>query len=160
VVVISFIVPGQPHGKGRAKIVKIGGFSRMATPQKTVAYEGLVAMAAKQALHGRPLLEGPVDVQLEIRCQVPASWSQKKQRMALAGEIRPTTKPDADNVVKAVFDGCNGVLWRDDVQVCDLRVKKRYSADPGVTVDAFEVIAPAQQTELPAVRHLEAANAF
>lgn len=159
-VVVSFIVPGQPQGKGRPKIIKIGGFSRMATPQKTVAYEGLVAMAAMQALHGRPQFEGPVDVTLQIRFPVPASWSQKKQRMALAGEIRPTTKPDVDNVVKAIFDGCNGVLWRDDVQVCDLRLSKRYSADPGVTVEAFEVIAPAQQTELPQMRHLEAANAF
>lgn len=159
-VVIEFVVPGQPQGKGRPRIGKIGQHARMFTPAKTVAYEGLIALAAQQALHGRPLLEGAVDVALDIRCQVPASWSLKKQRMALTGEIRPTTKPDADNVVKAVFDGCNGVLWRDDVQVCDLRVRKRYSADPGVTVEAFEVIAPKQQTELPELRQREAADAF
>jgi Holliday junction resolvase RusA-like endonuclease len=46
----------------------------------------------------------------------------------------PTTKPDADNVVKAVFDGLNGVAFRDDVQVVDLRVRKRYSATPAVRV--------------------------
>jgi Holliday junction resolvase RusA-like endonuclease len=160
VVVIDFIVPGHPQGKGRPKIVKIGGFSRMATPTKTVAYEGLVAFAAKQALAGRPAFDGPVDVTMHIRCPIPASWSQKKQRMALSGEIRPTTKPDVDNIVKAIFDGCNGVLWRDDVQVCDLRLTKRYSADPGVTVEAFEVVAPAQQVEIAAVREREVADAF
>ena len=47
---IAFTVPGAPQGKGRAKIVKIGGFSRMATPAKTVAYEGLVAHAAALAM--------------------------------------------------------------------------------------------------------------
>lgn len=136
---ISFTVPGQPQGKGRAKIVKIGGFSRMATPAKTVAYEGLVAHAAQHALNGSPMLDGPVDVNLHIECQVPASWSQKKQRQALAGEIHPTTKPDIDNVVKAIFDGCNGVLWRDDVQVVNVCVAKRYSAAPCVRVKAWVI---------------------
>lgn len=131
---IRFQIPGQPQGKGRAKIVKIGGFSRMATPAKTVAYEGLVAHAAQQAMAGRPLFDGPVSVSMALDCQVPASWSAKKQRRALAGEIRPTTKPDVDNVVKAVFDGLNGVAWRDDVQVVELSVWKHYSATPRVDV--------------------------
>lgn len=139
---ITFTVPGQPQGKGRAKIVKIGGFSRMATPAKTVAYEGLVAHAAAQALAGRPMLDGPLGCFLHIDCQVPASWSAKKQREALAGVILPTTKPDADNVVKAVYDGCNGVLWRDDVQVVDGGQRKRYSANPGVRVEVWQVMLP------------------
>jgi Holliday junction resolvase RusA-like endonuclease len=136
---VGFTVPGQPQGKGRPKIVKIGGFSRMATPPKTVAYEGLIAHAAQTALAGRPLLDGPVGLTLILDCQVPASWSAKKQRAALAGEHMPTTKPDADNVLKAVCDGCNGVLWRDDVQVVELRVRKRYAAVPCVRVEAWEL---------------------
>lgn len=147
---IAFTVPGQPQGKGRAKIVKIGGFSRMATPAKTVAYEGLIAHAAAIALAGRPMFDGPVRVVLEIDCQVPASWSQKKQRQALAGDLMPTTKPDVDNVVKAVFDGCNAVIWRDDVQVTDLVLRKRYSATPCVRVQAEPRFEEAKQQELAA----------
>ena len=146
--VISFVVPGRPQGKGRAKIVKIGGFSRMATPQKTVAYEGLIAHAAQAAMAGRPMFEGAVAVNLFIDCQVPASWSQRKQRMALAGEILPTTKPDKDNVIKAVYDGCNGVLWRDDVQVVDGRQRKRYSATPCVRVEVWSVAESVPQAQL------------
>ena len=131
---IEFTVPGQPQGKGRAKIVKIGGFSRMATPAATVAYEGLIAHAAQSAMQGAPLIDGPVACLVEMRLQVPASWSKKKQTEALAGGVLPTTKPDIDNVVKAIFDGMNGVVWRDDVQVVDLLTKKRYSATPGVVV--------------------------
>lgn len=142
---IAFTVPGQPQGKGRAKIVKIGGFSRMATPQKTVAYEGLVAHAAQLAMAGRPMLEGAVSVNLFIDCQVPASWSQKKQRQALAGEVFPTTKPDVDNVVKAIFDGLNGVLWRDDVQAVDCRIRKRYAATPCVRVEVWPIDEPLQE---------------
>lgn len=139
---ISFTVPGQPQGKQRPRIGKIGQHARMFTPAKTVAYEGLVAHAAQQALAGAALMDGPVAVNLFLDCQVPASWSGKKQRAALAGEHWPTTKPDADNVVKAVFDGCNGVLWRDDVQVVQLRVVKRYAATPCVRCEAWSLVQP------------------
>lgn len=141
---IRLTIPGAPTGKGRPKVVKIGGFTRMATPAKTVAYEGLVAHAAQQAMQGRPLFDAAVSVNLFIDAAVPPSWSQKKQRMALAGEVLPTTKPDADNVVKAIFDGLNGVLWRDDVLVVDLRVRKRYAATPCVRVEVWSVDEPVQ----------------
>jgi Holliday junction resolvase RusA-like endonuclease len=142
--VIAFTVPGQPQGKGRPRIGKVGPHARMFTPVKTVAYEGLVAHAAQIARDGRPLLEGPVRVAMSIDCQVPASWSGKKQRIALAGELVPTTKPDIDNVVKAIFDGLNGVVWKDDVQVVDLRVRKRYSAVPCVRVQITPAIEEKQ----------------
>jgi len=132
---ITFTIPGQPQGKGRPRVGKIGAHARMYTPAKTVAYEGLVAHAAQLAMDGLALLDGPVSVRLAILCQIPASWSQKKQRAALAHELFPTTKPDVDNVVKAVFDGMNGVVWKDDVQAVEVSVRKRYSSTPCVHVE-------------------------
>ena len=123
----------------------------MFTPAATVAYEGLVAHAAHQAMAGRPLFDVPVTVAMRIECQVPESWSAKKQRMALAGEIRPGTKPDADNVIKAIFDGLNAVLWRDDALVCELHMRKLYSATPRVVVEVCPVHA-VQQDAIAACR--------
>lgn len=157
---IAFVVPGAPQGKGRPRIGKVGQHARMFTPAKTAAYEGLVAHAAQLAMAGRPLIEGAVGCNLFIDCPVPASWSQKKQRMALAGEILPTTKPDKDNVIKAVYDGCNGVLWRDDVQVVDGRQRKRYSATPCVRVEVWELAEPVQQQTLVVDRRDELMGAF
>lgn len=138
---IAFTIPGQPQGKGRPRVGKAGQHARMFTPAKTVAYEGLIAHAAQQARGDAPLIEGAAAVELSLRCAVPASWSKRKQAQALLGEIRPTTKPDADNVLKAVLDGCNGVLWRDDVQVVDVLVRKHYDATPRVEVRAWAVTA-------------------
>ena len=143
--IVTFTIPGQPQGKGRARIVKIAGSSRMATPKETLAYEGLIAHAAMVAMAGRPMLDGAIAVNVFIDCQVPASWSAKKQARALAGEIFPTTKPDTDNVIKAVYDGCNGVLWRDDVLVVDGRQRKRYAGVPCVRVEAWELQQPLKQ---------------
>lgn len=131
---ITFTIPGQPQGKGRPRATAHGGRARMYTPAKTASYEGLIAMVAGTAMGSQALLEGAAFVSLDIRCQVPASWSKKKQAQALAGEIHPTTKPDVDNVEKAVFDGLNGVVWKDDVQVIEVAKRKRYAAVPGVVV--------------------------
>lgn len=132
---ITFTIPGQPVGKGRPRVGKVGGFSRLYTPEKTVSYESLVGYSAAQAMAGRPLVDGAVSVRLHIAVQIPASWSKAKQQRALAGQEFPTTKPDIDNVEKAVFDGMNGVVWKDDVQVVEVAKSKRYSLTPGVTVE-------------------------
>lgn len=137
---LKFTVPGAPIGKGRPRVTTRGGkFATMYTPEKTVNYEGLVAHSAKVAMAGMPLMDGPASVRLDIVCQVPASWSQKKRAQALAGQVYPTTKPDIDNVEKAIFDGLNGVVWRDDVQVVDVAKRKRYGDTPGVSVTIIPI---------------------
>ncbi len=132
---IQVIIPGQPQGKGRPRIGKIGQHARMFTPAKTVAYEGLVALCAQEALRGAPLLGGAVRVRMNLWCQIPVSATKRHRAEMAAGSRRPTTKPDIDNVVKAIFDGFNGVLWRDDVQVVELTVSKHYADTPSVVVN-------------------------
>ncbi|MEI2416196.1 RusA family crossover junction endodeoxyribonuclease [Orrella sp. JC864] len=144
---IVFTVPGAPKGKGRAKstarIVTKGGkplaITRHYTPQETAAYMSLVRLAAAQAMAGRPPYTGPIQMHIQIVCPVPASWSLTRRRRALAGEIMPTVKPDSDNVEKAVKDGMNGVVYRDDVQVVDDSKSKRYGEVAGVTVTLTEM---------------------
>jgi Holliday junction resolvase RusA-like endonuclease len=131
---VSFLVPGEAVGKGRPRVSTIGGHARMFTPQKTANYETLIAMAAQQAMAGRELLAGPVMVEMKIFVSVAASWSKKKTAEALSGEVMPTKKPDADNVLKAICDGINGIVFKDDVQVVNVSLSKRFSATPGVSV--------------------------
>ena len=132
---IVFTVPGQPVGKGRPKTAVRGGkFAHMYTPEKTVNYEGLVSMAGKEAMCGQIPMTGPLLVTLEIVLQVPASWSKKKQAAALEGIVLPTKKPDLDNVIKAIFDGLNGVCYMDDVQIVESHQRKIYGVKVGVKV--------------------------
>ena len=137
---IAFIVPGRPVGKGRPIAGRsFAGFTTLRTPQKTINYEGTVALFAAQCMAGRAPLEGPVALALSINYDVPASWSKKKREAALRGEVRPTSKPDCDNVIKAIGDALNGVVWKDDVQVVTLYAEKRYAEAPGVTVRVKEL---------------------
>lgn len=131
---IVFTVPGEPQGKGRPRIGRVGPHARMFTPAKTVAYEGLVALAAQEAMQCRDIITGPVLIELHILHGVPQSMSKKRKALALAGELLPMKKPDTDNVLKAICDGCNGVVWKDDVQATDGVFRRRYSETPGVRV--------------------------
>lgn len=131
---VTFLVPGEPIGKGRPKIGRVGGHARMFTPTKTANYESLIAIFAHEAMQGRDLLTGPVLMELRIVVPIAASWSKKKTAEALAGEVMPTKKPDADNVLKAICDGINGIVFKDDVQVVNVSMSKRFGETPGVTV--------------------------
>lgn len=136
---IRFTVPGQPIGKGRPRATTRGGSARLYTPQRTRDYEGLIGMHGALAMAGRPPLVGPLAVVLDIRLQVPASWSRAKRADALAGRLLPTGKPDKDNVIKAIYDGLNGVCWVDDAQICEGVQRKRYADEPGVVVEIEEI---------------------
>jgi Holliday junction resolvase RusA-like endonuclease len=132
---ITFHVPGVPVAKARARITTRGGKVRSFTPPKTVAFEGLVALAAEKAMEGADPLSGPVSLTLFVELPVPQSWSLKKKRAALEGELQPCGRPDLDNYIKSVSDGGNGILWNDDSQVTMLLATKRYAVQPGVHVE-------------------------
>jgi Holliday junction resolvase RusA-like endonuclease len=132
---VHFTIPGAPIGKGRPIAGKsFAGFTTLRTPSKTVKYESEVRLFAAQAMGGRDLIDCAVAVRLAIYCAIPKSMTKKDRLRVERDELRPTTKPDLDNVVKAIFDGMNGVVWKDDVQVVDAAVSKRFSDNPRVIV--------------------------
>jgi len=86
-----------------------------------------VKLRAAEAMKGRSMIEGPVNVIFRMHIVPPDSWSQKKKNDALSGKIYPTVKPDVDNVLKLICDACNGIVWKDDKQACDGGFSKRYA---------------------------------
>jgi Holliday junction resolvase RusA-like endonuclease len=132
--IIEFRIPGEPVAKGRPRSFIRGGHVGHYTPEKTARYENLVRLAAQQAMAGREPEQGAVAITVRAYMTIPASWSLRKQKQAALGDITPTKRPDLDNIIKAIKDGANGVVWRDDAQVVDVRASKRYSATPYVAV--------------------------
>ncbi|GLV28175.1 hypothetical protein TomTYG75_06990 [Sphingobium sp. TomTYG75] len=128
---LAFTVPGPPVAKGRARVGMIAGKARMFTPSATVAYEGLIALAAEKAMDGAEPYLGPVSLSVTATFAIPASWTGKKKAAALWH----TGRPDGDNLLKAVGDGLNGIAFKDDSQVASARIIKCYGAVPGLTVE-------------------------
>ena len=133
---VSFIVPGHPFGKQRSRSTKSG---RHYTPQETVRYENLVMMQAMQAMQDRPPVDIDVGLMFVAVFPVPDSWPAKKRAAALAGDIRPTKKPDLSNIQKALEDGMNAVVFKDDSQITESGgSKKIYGEVPCVKVCVYD----------------------
>ena len=136
---VSFFVPGEPVAQGRPRMSTINGHPRMYDAPKSANYKAVVAMMAAKEMAGADLMESSVAIEITVHKPVPQSWSKKRQTMALAGEIRPTSKPDIDNYIKCVFDGLNKIVFRDDSQVTHVTARKMYSTTPGMSVVAAEL---------------------
>lgn len=132
---IRFTIPGKPFGKQRPRVVNRGKFSTAYTPKETVQYENLVKLYYEQAAHGEMF---PEDAMLDVRIfafyEIPKSTSKKRRADMLANKIRPTKKPDFDNIGKIICDSLNMVAYHDDSSVVDAQVRKFYSEQPRVVV--------------------------
>ena len=131
--ICSFVVPGDPVGKGRPRFTRMG---RTFTPQKTVTAESMVAMNARLVLGDPEPSAQPCIVDIDAAFAMPKTWSKKK-RALMAGR-RCTKKPDGDNIAKLVGDALNGLVWRDDSQVADWSIKKRWAEHGEMVVRIYE----------------------
>ena len=131
---VMYTVYGEPVGKGRPRFARRGNFVSTYTPQKTKSYEDEIRIMAKAAMGSNELLDTPVTVAIYIRVGIPASFSKQKRKDALAGIIKPTKKPDLDNVAKCFLDSMNEIVYLDDKQVVNLHVTKVYAETPAVEV--------------------------
>lgn len=132
---VFFIVPGVAVGKGRPKFARRGNFVTAYTPEKTASYENLVKLAAHRAMNGRETIAVAVSCAITIEVEPAPSWSNKKRMAALSGDIRPTSKPDLDNVAKGILDAMNDIVFKDDKQVVSLTISKRYSEQSMASVE-------------------------
>lgn len=68
-----------------------------------------------------------------------SSDSRKKRQAKLDGAIRPTKKPDCDNVGKVIADSLNGIAYKDDAQIVSMAIDKYFAEIPRVEVEITEV---------------------
>lgn len=135
---IEFVVWGEPQGKGRPRFTRDG---RAYTPMKTRTYEAeVVAAFRRDCPRFEPWEKGvPLRVRIRAVYAIPQSAPAMARAKMLAGETRPTKKPDCDNIEKIICDSLNAICYHDDAQIVDTRVIKEYGAEPRVEVRITEV---------------------
>ena len=116
-VLAEFMVPGPPKGKGRPRFSRASG--RAYTPADTASYENLVKVLASEAMDG--VHPSTHMLHLHVACYTPMPKATSKKVLAAFAareyEWPDPKRPDLDNVIKAVTDGMNGVVYRDDSQI-------------------------------------------
>ena len=138
---ICFEIPGKPQGKARARTFynsKLGKMQSI-TPEHTVLYENLIKHCYLETKCEPFLDKVPLEVEITACFPIPKSATKKDRERIKLMEYYPTKKPDADNIAKVVCDALNGLAYKDDAQVIDLTVHKRFG-DPKVIVKIWEMV--------------------
>ena len=149
-------LPGPPQGKGRPRFSSAHGFVRAYTPARTRDYETALRNQALVVMGPRRPLSGPLSVSIEAWMPIPASWSRRQFDRAVAGATLPASKPDSDNILKIIGDGCNGIVWHDDRQLTTVVIRKRYGPKPGLVITVVPENVDGRLFDQPAANDLEA----
>ncbi|MBQ7704489.1 MAG: RusA family crossover junction endodeoxyribonuclease [Selenomonadaceae bacterium] len=97
-----------PVPLARPRVTKRGTFLLKRSQQFRKDFQTLL----RAAFHGTPLSE-PLSVTLHFYKPIKTT---------------ARTYGDIDNLVKAVFDACNGILWLDDRQIVEMQCYKHKGA--------------------------------
>jgi len=139
---LKFTIPIEPRGQMRARsraIEKSGKFLAMTYKAgKQRKEDGKLAALIYPHRPEQPF-DGQIILGVKAFFEIPKSKPRKFVDAAASGEIRPTVKPDLDNVIKMLKDVCNGVFWVDDKMIVGyMPGTGKYYAAPG-TVPRWEV---------------------
>ena len=135
---IIICIPGTPVGKERPRV---NPHTRQAwTPTKTREWEEHARYYMREAMreYNRDPLSQALRVKIVAGFEAP-KVAQCSRRMPRLG------KPDADNIVKAVLDAGNKIVWCDDEQ-CAVSIEPVWVARGE---SARVVLSVEARTELP-----------
>ena len=129
-----FTVYGKPQGKARPRFMRNG---HTYTPSSTALYENCVRTAFYKTKG--EIMEGEIRAVITAHYPIPKATSRKVRQDMLDEKIKPTKKPDCDNVAKIILDALNMIAYNDDSQVVELVVNKRYGEVAKVVVELEEI---------------------
>jgi Holliday junction resolvase RusA-like endonuclease len=136
-------VPGKPApgGSKRAFVNKHTGRVAVVDDAKNnSSWRATVRDFAAREWGDRDLIQGPIRAEVIFREMRAASHYGARGRIKPSAPPLPQKKPDATKLWRAAEDALTGVLWRDDVQVADQRVRKVYGPKPGMLVRLYELV--------------------
>jgi Holliday junction resolvase RusA-like endonuclease len=84
-------------------------------------FKAALQLALAEVYDGPPLT-GPLGVNAMFILPCPKSRQKKNY-----GKTWHTTKPDIDNLQKALFDALNGLAWVDDKQIAEAVIRKQWA---------------------------------
>jgi len=118
----------QPRPRACVTGRRTGGWhARVYNPSSADAWKRTVAEVSKEVFK-KPFV-GPV--KLELRFRLPRPKRHFLKTGVLRGDAPESsmfdTRPDIDNLVKAVMDALTGICWKDDCQVARVDAEKRYT---------------------------------
>jgi Holliday junction resolvase RusA-like endonuclease len=88
--------------------------------------------------YGGSFLEGALEMTVRFYKPRPQNHFRTGKHAGLlkdSAPLRPTTAPDVDKLVRSIFDGLQGQLYRNDAQVVDMHASKLYGEPARVEIE-------------------------
>ena len=136
--IYSFTVQGIPKAQGRPRVFRNKHTGKVHAVDPETAKDWKRTIQA-QVLASPERPQAPLATALELAAEffLPKPKYLQKRRLPPPPHV---TKPDLDNLLKALKDACSGILYLDDSQICRYaNIAKRYSDTPGVTFSLMEI---------------------
>lgn len=124
---IRFTVPMTPVAKGRHRT----GNGRPYTPERTRKAEATIKHFGAEAMRGRALMDGPLEMNITAIYPRAKSWSKKKRETM----VWKTSRSDLDNIVKLVADSLNATVYPDDAAVAKVSACKIYGDQAALIIE-------------------------
>lgn len=141
--VVSFTVYGdaKPGGSKKAFAHPSTGRIVVVEDSKNKPWKQEVARAALEALPGPSprFPDGPLGVEFTFYRARPAGHYGVAGNVKPSSPAWPTTRPDVLKLARAVEDALTTVVWRDDSQIVDERLRKVWGQPARVEVTVWRV---------------------
>lgn len=127
---VDFTIDGEPEGKARPRFNTKTG--RAYTTDRTRMYEDYTKLLYRSQI--KHFFEGYIRLTVKAYYKIAKSDSKKIKEQKRANILRPSKKPDIDNVYKLIADALNDIAYKDDTQIIEGAFYKYYSDNPRVEV--------------------------
>ena len=148
---MKFEIPIEPKPQSRPRASVRGKHATVYEDGKMSAWRKKCTELVRQLYDG-PYFNGPIKVRMTFHMPAPKSMSGHPNPRSKAKKLKQyddfvneriyvDTKPDLDNLEKAVYDSISkaGVVWSDDNIIVEHTTRKVYSPRPRIEIEVEEI---------------------
>lgn len=84
-------------------------------------------------------LNGPLYVEYTFCFKIPEKTPIKKRNLMLNNVIKHINNPDGSNCQYLIENAMKGIMYKDDRQICDYRVRKIWAESPRVIIKILDL---------------------
>lgn len=126
---LKFTIYSEPKASSRPRVMKTHTYDPSTKYKQEIRIEVYRQLEELGYTNFTPIT-GELYLYLDVYRPISKSTPKYKRILAEAGVLPVLCKPDVDNYIKLVSDALNNILFKDDSQIIDERIRKFYSNTP------------------------------
>ena len=139
---ILFEIIGDPKPQQQTRFVRRGPYDPSKKHKESLRWQ-------MRPYAPEELLEGSISVDITYYMPIPKSASATERRLMINGSIRPSKRPDSDNLSYIVTNAMQDIMYADDAQIVDLSSHKYYGEVPKTVVRIIQLELPLKERIMP-----------